>query len=212
MSYIERVAVSFILILFLVSPSYAQSGSNAGYELSDSSLDERYDWVITVQVKIVKDYLKYPTSSLNPMTKLSVVSRETPRLQKDRTTKVVQYEDLWYHDCNAIGCRRYSELSLTPGQQGTIRILPSEDANNSACAVANALTRLILDVGLLRCSLSVVYVPDGMLDEITNDLAKFNFFPYNARPDHPIRTSMVLCLISDPPGQKRSLYYDPNNK
>ncbi len=141
------------------------------------------------------------------MTKLSIVFRQTPRLNKDRVSKVVAFEELWYHECQAIGCRRYAELGLTPGEQGAIRVIPSSDAINSTCAIANAITRLMLDVGLMRCSLAAVYVPADAIDGVTNDLGKFNFLPYTPAPDQAVRSSMALFIASDPPGIKHYLYY-----
>ncbi len=191
-------------------PAFAQGNTGSGdFTLGDSTLNERYDWVITINVKIQKDYLNYKTSSLTPMTKLSVAYRETPRLKQNanRNTDVVQFEELWYHDCSAIGCRRYCPLGLTPGEQGIIRVIPSDDASRSSCAIANAITRLLLDVGLLRCSLTAVFVPLDAVDAVISDFAKFNFQYLTPSPEKAVQSSMMLFLSSDPPKVKRYLYY-----
>ncbi|MDR3616973.1 MAG: hypothetical protein P4L53_25670 [Candidatus Obscuribacterales bacterium] len=199
-------ACVLMLNICLAAPATAQDAGE--YVISDSSLDQRFDWVITMNAQIIKNYLNYPTSTLTPMTKLSIIYRQTPRLNQNRISQVVQFEDLWYHNCAAIGCRRYHELGLTPGEQGVIRVIPSDDANNSTCAIANAVTRLMLDVGLMRCSVAALYVPVASIDSVLADFAKFNFLPYQPSPDNAIRSSMTIFVASDPPGVKKYLYYN----
>jgi hypothetical protein len=209
MNKLVALAVLVSLCLLYI-PAFGQDKSTPGdFVIGDDSLNQRYDWVITVNVKILKDYLNYPTSNLAPMTKLSVVYRQTARLNQNqnRNTDPVQFEDLWYHECSVVGCRRYNPLGLTPGEQGAIRIIPSDDASQSSCAIANAVTRLLLDVGLLRCALTAVYVPIDAVDAVVADFAKFNFVSQTPSPEKSIRSSMLLFICSDPPRTKKYLYY-----
>src|ERR1700679_3666790 len=110
MNKLVALAVLVSLCLLYI-PAFGQDKSTPGdFVIGDDSLNQRYDWVITVNVKILKDYLNYPTSNLVPMTKLSVIYRQTARLNQNqnRNTDPVQFEDLWYHECRVIGCRRYN--------------------------------------------------------------------------------------------------------
>jgi hypothetical protein len=207
----KLVALAVLASICLLGlPAFAEDASSPGdFVIGDDSLSKRYDWVITINVKILKDYLNYPASNLTPMTKLSIVYKQTARLNQNqnRNTDPVQFEDLWYHDCSAIGCRRYAELGLTPGEQGAIRVVPSDDASRSSCAIANAVTRLLLDVGLLRCALSAVYVPIEAVDNVVSDFGKFNFVSQTPAPEKSVKSSMMLFLCSEPPRVKKYLYY-----
>jgi hypothetical protein len=172
------------------------------------SLEQRFDFIITVQTQVLKGYMTYQGSTLNPITQLTVTYQETPRLNQNRVSKTVQYEDLWYHDCKAIGCRRYNVFQIEPGEQGAIRFVPSADASNSGCAIANATTRLLLDIGLNKSSLAAVFVPADAVGSVTTQFEQFNFHPYTPQPDHGIKAAMALFICSEPEGTKQYLYYD----
>lgn len=204
----RAITVLFLLILFgsfCCRPMAAQND----FAIDDSTLNERFDWVIFVNVKELKSYLNYKGSTLNPVAKLSITYRQTPRFNKERELKMFTYEDLWYHEGSAVGCRRYHELKLNRGEQGAIRIMPSQDADNEPAAIANAITRILLDVGLNRSSVASVFTPKNALKDITYELEKFNFVPYVPRPDSGVRGQLSLFLSSDPPGQNQYLFFKP---
>lgn len=186
----------------------ALPGQTQGSLFDKGSLDQRFDFVITVTTQKLKGYMGYQGSTLNPITQLSVSYRETPRLNQNRPGKTVQYEDLWYHDCKAIGCRRYNVFQIEPGEQGAIRFVPSDDTTEAGCAIANATTRLLLDIGLNQSSLAAVFVPSDAVGNVTTQFEQFNFHPYRPRPDRGVRAAMALFICSEPDGSKQYLYYD----
>ncbi|HEY9754490.1 MAG TPA: hypothetical protein V6C97_04995 [Oculatellaceae cyanobacterium] len=194
-------------LMFLVTalPARPQSLFDKG------SLEQRFDFIITVQTQVLKGYMSYQGSTLNPITQLTITYQETPRLNQNRVSKTVQYEDLWYHNCHAIGCRRYNVFQIEPGEQGAIRFVPSADASNSGCAIANATTRLLLDIGLNKSSLAAVFVPADAVGEVTTQFEQFNFHPYTPQPDHGIKAAMALFICSEPEGTKQYMYYDGSN-
>ncbi len=191
------------LLVLVAQPARTQDSL-----FDNSSLDQRFDFVITVQTQVLKNYMSYQGSTLNPITQLSVTYRETPRLNRDRVSKTVQYEDLWYHDCHAIGCRRYNVFQIEPGEQGAIRFVPSQDTTASGCAIANATTRLLLDIGLNQSALAAVFVPADAVGSVTSEFEQFNFHPFTPKPDHGLKAAMSLFICSEPEGTKQYLYYD----
>lgn len=199
----------FVLGVFVDPPGHTQErfAIDNGHFFDDSSLASRFDFIITVKTEILKDYMAYPGSTLKPITQCSITYKETGRLNKSKAGVVVKYEELWYHDCNAIGCRRYNLLKIEPGEQGIIRFLPSYDANRSACAIANVSTRLLLDIGLNHCALSAVSVPVGTISDVVGAFEKLNFLPFIPKPDTGVSASMAIYICSEPFGEKRYLYY-----
>ncbi len=140
---------------------------------SDWEMDRRYDWVINIKV-IDSNYLGYPGSKLKSLTKLAVSYRLNPRFGEE-AGKFVKYEDLWYHDGHAIGCRRLNELDIPATYEGAIRIIPSTAASSNSGAISGGIVRLLLDIGLKNCVLNAVFIPRDAYGTIINDLTRFNF-------------------------------------
>ncbi|HEY9676800.1 MAG TPA: hypothetical protein V6C76_02275 [Drouetiella sp.] len=144
---------------------------------SDKWLDSRYDWVVYLTEKELANFLKYPTCSLYPVTKVEVSYRVAPRLQPKKN-ELTHYEDLLYHVATPIGSRSFSKLSLSKGWQGAIVIRPaSENApTTNTAALANAIVRLLLDVSLAKCSLTVVFAEPQIEQQVCDQLGQFRFF------------------------------------
>lgn len=167
---------SIVLGFVLLQPLRAQAFGVDEFDISsDYEMDRRFDWTITVKTIARPNILNYPTSSLKSMSKLAVRYRLTPRLNPDPAAKSVDYEDLWYHEARAIGCRRYHSLDLPFGYQGAIRIEPSADANGASGAIANAIARLFLDVGVRKCLVTVAFVPKDIFGEVQDQLGNLGF-------------------------------------
>ena len=166
---------------------------------SDAEMDRRFDWTITVKTTIDNKALNYPSSTLKPLAVLSAAYRMAPRFSKDGNAETYPYEDLWYHEGRAIGCRLYHRLNTPQYYQGAIRIVPSKDASQSPAAIANAIVRLMLDIGLRKCVLTVVFVPRDIFHEVQDNLTKFGFFPNQG--------TIPLFLFSDPYSQRVNLYH-----
>lgn len=170
-------------------------------------MNKQFDFIITVQTQVLKGYMAYPGSQLNPITQLTVSYQTTGRWDPSEKGKVVKYEDLWYHNCDAIGCRRYNLFKVPPTGQGMIRFLASPDTNRSSCAMANAATRLLLDIGLNHCSLSAIFVPTSAIDDVTNAFTKLNFVPFSPKPEVGVPGALAIYICSEPIGERRHLYY-----
>ena len=167
---------------------------------SDYEMDRRFDWTITVKTTIDNAALNYKTSTLRPLAKLSCEYRLTPRLNQDGIAHPTHYEDLFYHEGKAIGCRMYNRLNIPQNYQGAIRVVPSRDASASPAAIANAISRLLLDIGIKKAVLTVVFVPRDIFNDVKDSLSQFGFFPIAGGP-------VPLFLFSDPYGLRINLYY-----
>jgi hypothetical protein len=197
------MAAFFLLVLSL--PGETQS-NNSIY--NNSTMDQRFDFVIEVQTQILQNYMNYTGSTLYPITQLRVTYRETPRSSSSQAGTTVQYEDLWYHNCQAIGCRRYNVFQIKPGEQGCIHFLTSSDTAGAGCAIANATTRLLLDIGLNSSALAAVIVPTDAVNSVIQQFEQFNFHPFVPTPDKGVKATISLFICSEPVGIKKYLYYN----
>jgi hypothetical protein len=202
-SSMSRAALQICLVAFLaIFVSQAAKAVNPEqFDISnDGEMDRRFDWTITVKTSIDNAALNYPTSTLKPMSKLSADYRLTPRLSPDGTARPTRYEDLYYHEGKPIGCRLFNRLNIPANYQGAIRIVPSKDASESTAAIANAISRLCLDIGVRKAVLTVVFIPADIFSDVKDSLTQFNFYPTQGGP-------IPLFLFSDPYGQRANLYY-----
>lgn len=202
------LSIAVLLALFLPRGAFADNDPDDVDDYSDDVMNQRYDWVITCDTTPLKNYLNYPTSGLHPVSKVVVHYRLTPRFGRQRASyDPVFYEELWYHDCKPIGCRKVSQLNIENGQQGVIHFRPFKDMYSSHCAVANAAIRLLLDTSLKKAMLSCIIVPDEIFANVQSDLGQFGFFPYQIQPDTGIAATMHIFLQSQPSNYESSLYY-----
>lgn len=203
-------AALFLLWLIPCHSPAAQNGDDDEDDFAEDTMNKRYDWVITADTTSMKDFLKYPGSGLHPVSKIKINYRLTPRFGRERSSETVSYEELWYHECKPIGCRKIHQLGLEAGEQGVIYFRPAKDVSSNHCAVANAAVRLILDAGLRRAMVGGVYIPAEIFDQVKSDLGQFNFFPYEIQPDTGIHATMHIFLQSEPMGREASLFYFSN--
>jgi|688.fasta_scaffold162928_1 hypothetical protein len=205
-----HLALLFLLFLSPGASAMAQGGDDVD-DFSDDTMNKRYDWVIIADTTPMKKFLDFPSSGLNPVTKIKVNYRLTPRFGRERSSYApVAYEELWYHECKPIGCRKTHSLDIDWGQQGVLHFRPGREIGNSHCAVANAIVRLMLDCGLRQAMVSGVYVPVEIFEQVKSDLGQFNFFPYEIQPETGISATMHIFLLSQPTGREASLFYFKN--
>jgi hypothetical protein len=199
------IAAAFFVLVFSVP---AETQFNTSYD--NASMNQRFDFVIEVQTQVLQNYMNYTGSTLYPITQLRVTYRETQRLSSGLAGTNIQYEDLWYHNCQAIGCRRYNVFQVKPGEQGCIHFLTSSDTGGAGCPIANATTRLLLDIGLNNSALAAVIVPTDSVNSVIQQFEQFNFHPFVPVPDKPVQATMSLFVCSEPAGIKKYLYYSGN--
>ncbi len=168
----------------------------------DYEMDRRFDWTITVKTTPTPNVLNYASATLKPMSRLYVDYRMTPRLNVENKKQPISYEEVWFHEQHAVGCRRYHILDLPAGYQGAIRVVPTPGAIANGGAVANCIARLALDVGLRKCIVTVVFVPQDIFEQVSSHLTDFGF----SLGEDNSGQAVPLFLFSDPAGLKSTLY------
>jgi hypothetical protein len=170
----------------------------------DGYLNDQFQWTITLDLPDANQYLKYPKSKLWPLTRVRADFKSN--VAKDPTSAKTYYEELWYHDDVVIGLRRHNAITLPPNTQGAVVVCPgSDDADISkrAAAIADAITRLTIDVQLRDASLGVVLVPESEFKTISAALAANRF---RAGDDSSSFSPLSVHLLSYPGGEDTTLY------
>jgi hypothetical protein len=207
MKIISNRVLALTLFLFLAGFSHRADAGSINFDInSDVEMDLRYDWVINVKVNN-SNYLSYPGSTLKPLTKLKISYRLNPRFIADIPTagQYTDYEELWYHSTQIVGCRRLHDLTIPTGYQGAIRIVPSAAVSTSDGAIAGAIVRLLLDVVLQNCKLSTSYVPASVFSLVVDDLSHFHF---GTNQSISFGEPISIQLYSNPLSLSQTLFYN----
>jgi hypothetical protein len=142
---------------------------------SDEDVDPWADWQVTLNCKTYNHFLDYPTSSIHSLFKVSA------SYAQPQTRPATAYEDLFYSDDHPVGCQRRLALPITPGTAGTIKVV---NATPSQCyALANAILRVYLEIGLKRCMTKAVQVPPDCFDRLVDALCQQGFHVAGSRPN-----------------------------
>jgi hypothetical protein len=171
-------------------------------------LDDRYDWVLFVDLSTIKNYLVYPGSNVGPVLDAKISYHVNPRLAPNHENTVLRYEDLWFHHEQAIGLKRYCTLPIKNGWQGAICISPGTDTDENTSAAANAVIHLLVDVAVKNCVTTAALVPRNIIPSMKGDLARFNFLETKDSSLSDI-TVIHLLLSSGNPSDSVFLIYTP---
>ncbi len=209
-SFLTRITIQRSIVLqwtILIFFTFAVSRVWSLDSLTNTWLDQRFDWVVHLKATPLHGYLNYPGSSLNPLKNVRVDYRLTPRLfnQRDET---MHFENLWYKDAVPIGChRRLAKLNLKAGWQGAIYIDDNQYANDSTPALTNAIVRTVLDVSLLGGVPVVVLAPPALVPKIASELGRYNFRTTNDDSLTPAPSVIQLMVSSDRVSDRIFLVY-----
>jgi len=201
----RNIFIVFICILLIVFGGKAWAGDTPFDVNSDTEMDLRYDWTVDVKVNNT-NYLGYPGSKLKPITKLQISYRINPRFEIPDAGKHIAYEELWYQGSQPIGCRRLHMLNIPATYQGTIRIVPSASTANNCGAISGAIVRLLVDLGLRGCVLTVTFIPANVFTPVADDLSRFHFYS-NTNIDTG-DNNLSLRLYSNPIDSVKILFYN----
>lgn len=175
--------------------------------LAPAATARKGDWKVNIDTRVVDPCLSFPTSDLHPVIKASVrfLQRGPKKLNLQPTT----YEDLYYSHCRVIGLRRHSNLEIKAGSQGDIFVgnASSDFRSEEACAAANAVVRLFLDLYRRKAPLASVVVPRDFFDTVVSELQRYGFRPSSGVVDQPIVALVMIHIASDPPGRTQDLLY-----
>jgi hypothetical protein len=163
---------SFLAILLIASAF----GSWPAFALQDeeSSWESHSDFVIRLKAHVLPHYLKYKTSTLDPVTAVDITYKKRDQHRPQEFTPLKRYEDLWFHDRHSIGVLRSEHLELERGQHGIVMIEDTPDLASQTGPVSMALIRILMDVHLLDANVTAV-VPDHIYHQLTPDLAALHF-------------------------------------
>lgn len=157
-----------------------------------NSLDDQWKpWLVVVTPKRYPRYLDYPGSKVRP-----IVMIEITFAQPD-TDDLYSYEDLLYVREQAVGCRRWNHLDITPGTAGIVQVQKVE--RDQFYAVTNALERVCLDLCLGKCMTKYIKVPLESFDGIVNELSRSGFH------DPSQGGHISFRLVSEPAGKTLTL-------
>lgn len=186
--------VRLSVVLAFSSMLFIGASADPPGQFSDAWMDQSFDWVLKIDPMMLPNYALYEGSTLKPVIDLRTSIRLNPGLSKGQSQQYTPYEDLWYGNGKAIGCRRSIALPLQSGLRGAIYIPLSELASKQPDAFAHAITRLTLDVGLKSCSVVSVIAPESAINPIADSLKRFGFLRSQTIPTEPSPDSLMLLL------------------
>jgi hypothetical protein len=165
-------------------------------------------WIVRITAKELNNYLNFKGCRLPPVAKASVDYSETC----DEVTKSESYEDLYYSNKHAIGCRRYRPLGLTEETRGEIRVVNTSTSGlkeSEAYAAANAVERVFLDLYARNCMAVDITVPRDSFASVVNGFYQNGFTANNRVGCSNGRESptITLRIVSDPPGESQRVMF-----
>lgn len=182
------------LLLGFFTMLFSAVSADAPVQFSDAWMDQSFDWVLRIDPALLPNYALYDGSSLKPVVDLKTSIRLNPGLMKGQTQQFAPYEDLWYGNGTAIGCRQSMPLPLQSGLRGTIYIPLSDLAAMYPDAFAHAITRLTVDVSLRNCSVISVVLPESAINPIADSMRKYGFARTRIIPEESNQDSLMLLL------------------
>jgi hypothetical protein len=205
MKNISLLITFVLLMIFWTVTTQAASSFNVN---DDKQIDLYFDFSMDILVKN-SNYLSYPGSTLKPLTQILVTYRLNPlRFKKiPNSGQHLFYEEIWYHIEQVVGSHRQNNLDIPLGSQGIIRVLFSEGLPNNDKAVADAIVRLLLDLGLKNCYMNGAFIPTVAYQTVISDMPPIHFF-FNPPPNIPQAQQISLTLLPNPTGPAKTVYYD----
>lgn len=210
---IRKIVTAFSFV-FLLSAWCAPVIADRIVPFSDDWFNRQYDWVIYMGLSPMDNYLKYPGSTVTPIMRIPIEYRYVPNrfTRKNAPLEKLKYEELWYHDGKAVGCKRYSRLSLSSNEQGAIYIKPNVKNGESIRELTNAVVRLVMDIYAQRTILASIIVPKEHFESFASALAQYNFFKLSVVYPGGPGNNMSIHLSSEPMGAERYFYYDDTGR
>lgn len=135
----------------------------------------QYDDVIEIETEELKDYLTFPHTKLVPVVRASV--NYLCDTKHNRFSPVVRYEEFWYLEGEALGCRRLREFGIKPRDTVAIVVKHKGSGNQTSsemAASANAIVRLYLDATINHNLLRTVLVPAESMASIKEGFEKYD--------------------------------------
>lgn len=180
---------------------------------SDLWVNRQFDWIIYVDLDKVDRYLKYPGSTMPGITRVLMDYRLCPRPRnKELNMDRVKYEDIWYQNGTAVGCRRYQDLVIPFQEQGCLYVKPDPLVQPSIKAITNAIIRTILELYAKKLIVTSICVPKDSFNDFASALGQMNFFRLDVAVPGGPGENMSIHVITNPMGFERYFYYDDTGR
>jgi hypothetical protein len=182
-----------LVFLALLSPSYSS------IQLPD------YDYMYQVTTE-EQNFLPFLGSRMPTAVKASVTYQA-------RGEQAVLYEDYWFSNSQAVGCRRHKKISYPGGRRRVLIFLQSKSSSPSAAessAGAKTVFRLFVEASIHLAGRQTIYVPDQSASGVISVLNAYHFTEvtqsYLLRNDLPDYSEHIM-IFSQPSGQRSDLVY-----
>jgi hypothetical protein len=179
-------------------------------------MKKQFQWIFYCDMDVLPQFMNYKGSPTHPIVRFVVTFVRTNAFMGRNTPAAtpIKYEELWYHDGQALGMKRYGDIFPGPMEQGAIYVRAMH-GNDSVCMytrdVADAIVRLTMDTYMKRSIMAGVFVPIDCFDQIASDLGFFNFFLMEVATGG-IGENMTLHMQSYPKGKDKYFYYNDTGR
>jgi hypothetical protein len=193
LSVLAFVSLTFSVWQHSSNPALA-SGSN-----SDTTCNAK----VLLRVYEYKNYMDYTGSPIR-----NVVRVQVSYQRQDIDQEPIDYENLWYHGVDILGCRKQSDLELDRNSHTEINV--EFDGGNptydQAAAAANAVSRIFLDTTLKRGLVLKTTVPANAYFPVLEAFEHARFYTYDRAREMRIFSSIMLPIQSTD-GHKQLVVY-----
>jgi|AGTN01.2.fsa_nt_gi hypothetical protein len=169
-------------------------------------LGRTHDYVVLIETEPEPAMFEFPGCRIGPVVKASISYYQPDRPDLAR----IEYEKLYYHDWQPIGCRRLKDLEFPHGGNVGIEVRHKRGFATKAelGASADAILRMFIDLFAERTAASAIIVPDDSMDGICEEMNRWKFYAGDqAKPEVPIICPIILPIENSSGNTKKVLYY-----
>lgn len=208
-----RKILSFTAIIFMATVVCLSESqfclAQEGDIMTEQRLRSLFDFIITLELTEIPEYMKHRNSKSDPVTKVKICYRLLPRPGKIRPfTDEIPYEEIYYEKGQPMGSRQVHELGLIAGESGCLRVIDSPALAEHPDVCANAIVRMYLDAVLKANTLGLVLVPQTNALAVQNCMPDNGFYPVDKQKPTGCRlTSMNMTFRAEPKLRKADNTY-----
>jgi hypothetical protein len=166
-----------------------------------------YDWLVTIDVKVFPDQLRYTGSTLNPLVKTYI------SYAKNDGTNESKYETLWFCRGKAYGLERVAPLSIARGAGVGIQVnFKSKTPGPSEFkAAAQSILRTYLDLRLNKDAVQTAIIPDDYFSDVTTAMADEHFQIVQRQLEIPVQLASSLFMQDVSDKHTQNMCYAPGS-
>lgn len=191
-------------IVFMQYLATGASFAQTAIEPLPEKFEDSADWVICLEAKPMREYLKFPKSPIVPLMNVEV----TYKIRNQDTNawgKTKFYETFWYHQGKPQGVRRHEKLTLPVDSSGVIKIRQNGETAAELKALTNAALRLLPDIYLHQSTLLFVLYPNSSCNQADSELSTFRF--YKVKKTTGDIETLTLRVMSESTEFDKHYYY-----